>query len=332
MYNDGKLSDEINNAIVSNYELLAENGLLEYIEKLNHTIVNKNELLYEAAEIFNKRSVLELVNYITDKFLNKFVPYTLTFVIQNDINPDVPEIITYMNMKQIENSISIENFGLYKKFFSLSPTSISFDAFRVMMDNKSDTEVFCDLMPELIVPMMGLDGVYGFIIFGKKADTTFFEDSEIHFIDEIMKFISISLQNIIHYNRAITDMKTRLFNHDYFIQSFIRELNRIKRYGNECGLLMIDIDHFKKINDTYGHVAGDEVIKSIATIITETIRKEDIPARFGGEEFVILLIECRNEYLFEVAERIRKKIENSRIAFEKTEIKTTISIGLLHIS
>ncbi len=91
-----------------------------------------------------------------------------------------------------------------KKFFSLSPTSISFDAFRVMMDNKSDTEVFCDLMPELIVPMMGLDGVYGFIIFGKKADTTFFEDSEIHFIDEIMKFISISLQNIIHYNREIT--------------------------------------------------------------------------------------------------------------------------------
>ncbi len=332
MYGDGQITDEINNSIVANYELLAETGLLQYIELLNHTIVNKNELLYEAAEIFNKRNVLELVGYITDKFLNKFVPYTLTFIIHDDGNPDKPNIISYTNMKQTKIDLDINNFSLYQKFFSLSPTSISFDAFEVMMDRENDTKLFAELMPELLVPMMGLEGVYGFIIFGKKADTTEFEEGEIAFIDEIMKFASISLQNIIHYNRAITDMKTRLFNHDYFIQSFLRELNRIKRYGCECGLLMMDIDHFKKINDTYGHIAGDEVIKRVASTITSIVRKEDIPARFGGEEFVILLIECKKDFLFEVAERIRKTIENSVVNFDGVDIKVTISIGMLHIS
>lgn len=330
MYEE-RIPDEVNRAIVSNYELLAENGLLQYIETLNRSIVNKNELLNESVVIFNKRDVFDLVNHITNKFLNKFVPETLTFVIQDDCNPDEPNIIMYNNMKQVEPTIRIKNFSLYKKFFLLSPTSIDFDAFQVMLDDKKDTDIFLDLNPELLVPMMGLEGVYGFIIFGKKADTTLFEKEEILFIDEIMKFASISLQNIIHYNRAITDMKTRLYNHDYFNQSFIRELNRIKRYGNECGLLMLDIDHFKKVNDTYGHIAGDEVIKLVANTITTIVRKEDIPARFGGEEFVILLTECKKDFLLEVAERIRKTIESYEVIYGKTTIKITISIGILHI-
>ncbi len=327
-----KLSEKLNSNILTNYELLSETGLLQYIEVLNHTIVDQNELLNEAVEIFNKKSVVELVNYITTKFLNKFVPETLTFIIQDEVNPDTVNIMKFMNLQPVESKLKIDNFNIYKDFFVLSPTSITFEAFEVMMDSEKDTVLFESLNPELLVPIMGLDGVYGFIIFGKKLACQPFESDEIVFIDEIMKFVSISLQNIIHYKRAITDLKTRLYNHDYFMQSLIRELARLKRHGTEFGVLIMDIDHFKKVNDTYGHVAGDKIIKLVADTVRQAIRTDDIAARFGGEEFVVLLTACEYEFVMEVAERIRTKIEKYKIIYNNERVKLSISIGGIHIT
>lgn len=324
--------EQINSTIFENYELLSDSGLLGYIETLNRTIVNKNELLNEAVEIFNKKNVSELVNYITSRFLNKFVPETLTFIIQDEVNADKSVIISFENMKPAKNNIVINDLGVYKDFFSLSPSSITYEAFEVMMDMDEHTEIFRVLNPELLVPMMGLEGVYGFIIFGKKVAFKPFEKDEISFIDEIMKFASISLQNIIHYKRAITDLKTRLFNHDFFMQSFNREIARLKRYDGEFGILIMDIDHFKRVNDDYGHIAGDRIIQLVAKTITHIVRTDDIPARFGGEEFIVLLTNCKKDFLMDVAERIRRKIERYKIAYNGREIKITLSIGAIHIN
>lgn len=324
--------DQINQKIIENYELLSETGILQYIEELNHLIVNKNELIREGVEIFNKRTIVDLVNYITDKLLKKFIPETLNFIIQKDSDPESPHIISFKKMKPAKAEFTVDNFSQFKEFFSLSPTSITYDALKVMMDTEESEEKFKIINPELFVPIMGLDGVYGFIIFGTKVSGEKYNEDEMEFIDEIMNYASISLQNIIHYTRAITDLKTMLYNHDYFMQSFTRELSRVKRYQSEFGLLMMDIDHFKNVNDTYGHVAGDKIIKIVANTIIDIVRTEDIPARFGGEEFVVILTECKKDYVMDVAERIRKKIESYVIKNDDDIIKLTISIGVYHVS
>ena len=91
---------------------------------------------------------------------------------------------------------------------------------------------------------------------------------------------------------------------------------------------MLDIDHFKKINDTYGHQAGDEVLKNLSLHLKANLRDTDILARFGGEEFIILLAQTEENPGFIVAERLRDSIENMTTIFEDKEIRITISIGL----
>ena len=93
-------------------------------------------------------------------------------------------------------------------------------------------------------------------------------------------------------------------------------------------MLIADLDHFKKVNDTYGHLAGDETLRRVASLITETVRDIDIACRYGGEELAVLLPMTDLKGALNVAERIRQKVENLTIKFEKQRIQITISIGV----
>ena len=90
---------------------------------------------------------------------------------------------------------------------------------------------------------------------------------------------------------AITDLKTQLFNHPYFGQRLDEELRRAKRYNHDISLIMLDLDNFKRYNDRFGHLAGDEVLREIGKLLKKLVRDCDIPCRFGGEEFSIILPE-----------------------------------------
>ncbi|MFC2170776.1 diguanylate cyclase [Calditrichota bacterium] len=134
------------------------------------------------------------------------------------------------------------------------------------------------------------------------------------------------------WGRAITDRLTGLFNRQYFEEVFESEFERSKRYRSHLGCVMIDIDHFKLVNDHFGHLVGDVVLKELGAIITETLRRADFAARFGGEEFVLLLPETTREGIELVADRMRKKVEkfnfctNTRM-YGKTMRQVTISLG-----
>ena len=101
----------------------------------------------------------------------------------------------------------------------------------------------------------------------------------------------------------------------------------VRRYNAHPAVLMLDIDHFKNFNDTYGHLAGDKVLATLAKTLRHSVREEDCVARFGGEEFVILLSECNPPSLFSVAERIRKEVEKMEVFEKDVRLKVTISIG-----
>ena len=128
---------------------------------------------------------------------------------------------------------------------------------------------------------------------------------------------------------ALKDALTGLYNRGSFDTKLKDEFNRSKRYGRELSLLMLDIDFFKKVNDTYGHQAGDEALKAIADIISSTVRLTDYSARYGGEEFLVILPETGREKAVEVAERIRLYIEEKEInVLEDKTIHLTVSIGV----
>jgi diguanylate cyclase (GGDEF)-like protein/PAS domain S-box-containing protein len=127
---------------------------------------------------------------------------------------------------------------------------------------------------------------------------------------------------------ATTDELTGAHNRRYFLQLSRRELERAKRYGNSLSVLMLDIDHFKKINDTYGHSIGDIVLTDMVAAIRKTLRAVDIFGRVGGEEFAIMLPEIHAKGARSVAERLRKTVESTSVETEKGIISITLSIGI----
>ena len=121
------------------------------------------------------------------------------------------------------------------------------------------------------------------------------------------------------------DTLTNLYNRAYFNDTIETKIKTAKRYGNEFSLILLDIDHFKKVNDTYGHNIGDEVLIQIAKILKNNIREDDMIARWGGEEFVILLSQTNLDGTYKLAEKLRVIIENSSIINEQ---KITASFGI----
>jgi diguanylate cyclase (GGDEF)-like protein len=130
------------------------------------------------------------------------------------------------------------------------------------------------------------------------------------------------------YNMANFDAVTGIYNKHAFLKRLDEEFSHSKRSGLPLSVLMIDIDFFKKVNDTYGHLAGDIVLNHIARRISETVRNEDILARYGGEEFVVILRGSEQEGAVHLAERIRVAVGGKPIEFEGHSIACTISIGV----
>jgi len=127
---------------------------------------------------------------------------------------------------------------------------------------------------------------------------------------------------------ASTDTLTLLFNRRYFDQVLRREVDRRNRYKLPLTVVMIDIDHFKEINDTHGHEAGDNALRKVASIISDCARTADIVARYGGEEFVVILPQTDPENAVVFAERARSAVEEEDLELDDVKINLTISLGV----
>ncbi len=132
--------------------------------------------------------------------------------------------------------------------------------------------------------------------------------------------------------QATKDDLTGTWNRATFLDLFEGELDRASRSGVTTGLLMLDIDHFKKINDKYGHLTGDLALKEIAVRLKHLLRSYDFLGRYGGEEFLIALPGVTKVQLFEIAERIRLSIANQPLIFGKTEINISLSVGAVDVT
>jgi diguanylate cyclase (GGDEF)-like protein len=148
--------------------------------------------------------------------------------------------------------------------------------------------------------------------------------------------VSQVLRNAFLYSTARKladhDGLTRIHNRQHFDKTLLVELKRHQRQGESLSLLMLDLDHFKAINDRYGHQAGDMVLKEVGRLLTATLRESDYPARYGGEEFVVVLPHTTEEQAWKLAERIRTKLASTRFEYHGQVFRVTTSIGIAGIA
>ena len=146
--------------------------------------------------------------------------------------------------------------------------------------------------------------------------------------DTVTSKKSLEQSNIKLQTIGRTDSLTQLNNRGYWEERLIAEFDRLNRYSGSCSLVMFDIDHFKKVNDIYGHQAGDEVIRTVARCFTETMRTSDIGGRYGGEEFAAILPNTDAKQAMVFCERLRKQIESTSTLHSGTDVNVTISLGI----
>jgi diguanylate cyclase (GGDEF)-like protein len=136
-------------------------------------------------------------------------------------------------------------------------------------------------------------------------------------------------ENNLLRKQVVRDSMTNLFNHKHFRELLQQELSRSERYNKPLSLILCDLDNFKLINDTHGHLAGDRVIKAIAGCLKNELRESDHIARYGGEEFAIILSETGKEGAMQVAERLRKAIGSLIVFYGDEYIQATMSFGIV---
>jgi len=127
---------------------------------------------------------------------------------------------------------------------------------------------------------------------------------------------------------ALTDSLTALYNKRYYKNRLEQEFERFRRQGISMSVVQIDLDHFKKINDNWGHQAGDEVLRNLGALLLANCRKNEVAARVGGEEMSVIVCDSSEDQAYQLAERLRKEIENARITWDGEMLKITASFGV----
>ncbi|MDR0386449.1 MAG: sensor domain-containing diguanylate cyclase [Treponema sp.] len=323
----------LNPKIVENYSFLQNIGVFKYIEELNQEIRHFKRLLSGAAEIFNRTSIDDIINATVWQISDQFIPSFIVFLWKPYQNkPDVI-IRAYKNYKLVDLTVDIDSIIYLEPFFRQNPQSISYKILRqYIKDTDGDNPVTAaldELSPELVIPILGPSGgLYGIILIGAKMLADSYSELELDFLNKIMSFVSQAIQNHLHYERSVRDIKTGLFNHGFFITRLSEEIAHATRGERESSLIAIDVDQFKLFNDNYGHLAGDKVLEYIAMVIKQSVRMEDVPSRFGGEEFNILLPNTDRNTALIVAERVRKAVAAMEVPWSPSLPQVTISLGV----
>ena len=311
--------------IVKNYTLLYDVGIIQYVESLNREIRNYRDLFNGALDIFNRTTIDEIMDATVRQISDNCLPSFLVFLWRPLANKNDTIIKSYKNYKLIDLNLHVESIAPFENFFTTYPRPISYELLTVQLDA---AKIFDSLNPEIVIPILGLSGLYGFVLVGAKILDEEYSRQELVYLQELMSFVSQSIQNHLHYERTLRDIKTGLFNNGFFMTRLNEEIARINRNYSSTSIIVIDVDKFKEFNDRYGHLAGDKVLESLALAIKLGVRTEDVPSRFGGEEFTILLPDTDMRAAWAVAERLRVYVAEMKVPWDPPLPQVTISLGI----
>lgn len=184
------------------------------------------------------------------------------------------------------------------------------------------------------VPLMIENEIIG-VMNLNDSETGSFSVGDLDYALNVAEFISLSISNALLYEKtqilSITDGLTGLYDHQEMLRVLNTEFNRSRRYNSSLSAAIIDLDYFKKVNDTYGHQKGDEVLVKLAAVIKKICRTNDTASRYGGEEFLLILAETGSVGAFQIAERIRKEFASLRFKRDGVEFAVTLSCGVAEL-
>ena len=184
------------------------------------------------------------------------------------------------------------------------------------------------LAPSLIVPLKAKNHINGILVLGEQITSEPYSVYEKEHIMNIASLAAIAISNSALLEMTTTDMMTHLKLKHYFYTVLMEKLEQCDDQKIPLSVLMLDIDFFKRFNDTYGHACGDVVLQMVASVIQQNTRNQDMAARYGGEEFVVMLCDTVSTTAQKIGERIRNSIENLDILYEGQHLNLTISVGV----
>jgi diguanylate cyclase (GGDEF)-like protein len=341
----------VSRLLKSHQELLEKEGLKEQIAVLNKSLLESDRSL-QIAEKAVKRKVYDLHNLVE---ASNEIYSILNF--KQLINS---ALLTIIGQLGIQNALALmyeSGTHSYSHIFHKGFKERDVEILKFKIETpiakyllKRGTPLFVeDLQKEyvlnaytrklrriglsLLAPIINQGRLQGVIGIGEKLYGHSFSQTDYELFHVLINIISISIENALHYeevkNLSLTDAMTNLHNYRYFSIRLKEELNRARRNKSKVSLLIIDIDHFKNYNDTLGHQAGDEALRSLGKVLKAAVRDEDIVSRYGGEEFCIILPGISKSSVEILGERLRQKVESH--AFYKARVqpegKLTVSLG-----
>jgi diguanylate cyclase (GGDEF)-like protein len=317
-----------NPKVTENYSLLQELGVFVYIDSLLRNLNHYKTLLTKGLDIFICTNIDKIIDATVEQISYGFLPGYIVFVwkpVQS--HPEVT-VRTYHNYKAVDLDIKVTDITLFEDFFKMLPRPVSFADFEKGVNNDEAIKPFKEAQPELVMPILGPFGLYGIIMIGKKDGNDGYTDEEMEFLQQLMAFVSQAIKNYLHYEHSLRDVKTGLYNHGFFMTCLKEEIAQTMRYLYTSAVIVIDVDKFKEFNDIYGHIAGDQVLEKLSLVIRQSVRDKDIPSRFGGEEFTIILSHTEVPVAKMVAERLRISVSEMSVPWEIPLPQVTISLGV----
>ncbi len=246
-----------------------------------------------------------------------------------EITPSAPPDPYLIPVGGRETDFAFKLTGLTLKIGREKPCDILIEDPHV---SRVHSEISCT--PDYKITIKDLGSTNGVFVNGKKIS-----ESELKENDKILigtrahfKIQFLDAQDFEtrqrNFRAANLDELTGLYNRKYFNDVLSREFSSCRRSNEPLSLMMFDIDHFKKINDTYGHLGGDLVLKTLGRVLQKDLRLENVACRYGGEEFSVIFRGLKWDAVAQIAERIRKGVENESFTFKEHTFKATISIGI----
>ncbi len=232
---------------------------------------------------------------------------------------------------EIKSNWSIPDAQSEKILEKVADKIISWDKDKEIKElfKKSDLNLSPVLKTALCAPLKFRGKLIGAIVVANKDENKQFSSQLKRLLATFANQSVVAIENILLYKKSqhlsITDGLTGVYNHRYFQDQLEIELSRAQRYDLNFGLIIFDLDNFKQINDTYGHLQGDAILKRVAVHIEKILRESDTIARYGGDEFVALLPETEKKDTIKVGERVRKILEKDN---KEKEIEVHISLGV----
>jgi diguanylate cyclase (GGDEF)-like protein len=187
-----------------------------------------------------------------------------------------------------------------------------------------------------LLPLRHSEGLAGYLCLGSRDPARFAHGQATDFLGHLASTAAVCLENAVNRERlrlvGLTDGLTGLYNRRHLLHRLLQETTRAQRYGQDLSCLFVDADHFKQVNDTYGHAAGDRVLVALARCLRDRLRASDLATRYGGEEFAVLLPETDLSNARRLAEQIREAIAAIEVVLEDGQaIRVTVSIGVAEL-